>query len=258
MTNQTPNNKIEKALPVTANNDQLQANTINARDLHSYLESKQDFSTWIKKRIQKYQFIEGEDFVLFHKKMENSKMGRPSVEYHITTDMAKELGMVENNTRGREIRNYFIQVEKNARAFNDALQDTPAIVLERYAKVKREQEQLAATLKEAQPKLETFDLMFSDDQSECTLSEFAKTLNQKGDLELSRQFGGGRRLKDYLKTTGVLIPSSGLPYQRYIEAGYFKTYVYKHNGGKVTRSKLTKKGCVWLTRKLMNSTTKTH
>ena len=80
--------------------------TIKARDLHSFLESKQDFSTWIKNRIEKYDFIENQEFVRFHKKMEanNATM----IEYAITLDMAKELSMVENNEQGRLARRYFI------------------------------------------------------------------------------------------------------------------------------------------------------
>ena len=42
----------------------------NARELHSFLESKQDFSTWIKKRIKDYGFLENQDYILLHKKME--------------------------------------------------------------------------------------------------------------------------------------------------------------------------------------------
>ena len=84
--------------------------TVNARELHSFLDSKQDFSTWIKNRIAKYDFIENQDFVRFHKKMEanNATM----IEYFVTLDMAKELSMVENNEQGRLARRYFIQCEK--------------------------------------------------------------------------------------------------------------------------------------------------
>ena len=37
--------------------------TVNARELHAFLESKQDFSTWIKNRINEYDFTENQDFV---------------------------------------------------------------------------------------------------------------------------------------------------------------------------------------------------
>ena len=84
--------------------------TVNARDLHEYLESRSDFSTWIKGRIDKYCFEEGSDYICLHKKMEanNATM----IEYHITFDMAKELSMVENNEKGRMARRYFIECEK--------------------------------------------------------------------------------------------------------------------------------------------------
>ena len=62
--------------------------TVSARELHSFLESKQDFSTWIKNRVEHYDFVENQDFVVFHKKMENPNGGRPSQEYYITLDMA--------------------------------------------------------------------------------------------------------------------------------------------------------------------------
>ena len=37
---------------------------LNARDLHVFLQSKQEFATWIKNRIEKYRFKEGEDFLI--------------------------------------------------------------------------------------------------------------------------------------------------------------------------------------------------
>lgn len=84
----------------------------NARDLHAVLESGQDFSNWIKNRIEQYGFAEGEDFSTNLLK----SRGRPRTDYHLTLDMAKELAMVENNERGRAVRRYFIAIEKDHRA----------------------------------------------------------------------------------------------------------------------------------------------
>ncbi len=88
-------------------------NTVNARTLHVFLESKQDFSDWIKKRISQYGFVESVDFIRLHKNMEanNAKM----IEYHIALDMAKELSMVERNQKGKEARQYFIECERQVR-----------------------------------------------------------------------------------------------------------------------------------------------
>ena len=88
--------------------------TVNARELHAFLESKQDFSTWIKNRIADYDFVENQDFVRFHKKMEANNA--TLIEYAISLDMAKELSMVERNEQGKQARKYFIECEKRLQA----------------------------------------------------------------------------------------------------------------------------------------------
>lgn len=118
--------------------------TVNARELHAFLEVGKDFSTWINTRIQQYGFVENQDYVIGFPNLENQSNGwkvdspnlgnqktgwtvdspilanqqvgrggdRRSKEYHLTLDMAKELAMVERNQKGREARHYFIQCEK--------------------------------------------------------------------------------------------------------------------------------------------------
>jgi len=91
--------------------------TVNARELHEFLESKQEFSNWIKNRITKYGFIEEIDFTV--DKFINGKATQK--DYHITLDMAKELSMVENNDKGKEARKYFISIEKKSKNTTDRI-----------------------------------------------------------------------------------------------------------------------------------------
>ena len=86
--------------------------TVNARDLHGFLESRQDFSDWIKNRIQQYGFVENIDYGVITNFGNNLSGGRPSKEYAITVDMAKELAMVERSEKGRQARQYFIECER--------------------------------------------------------------------------------------------------------------------------------------------------
>lgn len=83
-------------------------NAVNARELHTFIQAKSRFNDWIKNRISKYGFMENQDYIT----VATSTGGRPSKEYYITFDMAKELAMVENNDKGREARRYFIDIEK--------------------------------------------------------------------------------------------------------------------------------------------------
>jgi len=100
-------------LPQVQEHNQL-TQAVNARELHGFLKSRQDFSTWIKNRIADYDFVENQDFVRFHKKMEANNA--TLIEYAITLDMAKELSMVERNEQGKQARKYFIECEKRLHA----------------------------------------------------------------------------------------------------------------------------------------------
>lgn len=99
--------------------------TVNARELHEFLESKRKFADWIKQRIESFDFTENVDYVTFS---QNRESGGRSIEYHISIDMAKELSMLERNDKGKQARLYFIECERivNAKqvpqSFAEALQ----------------------------------------------------------------------------------------------------------------------------------------
>ncbi len=84
--------------------------TVNARELHSFLEVSTRFSDWIQRRIDEYEFVENQDFIVLLKNEKNPIGGRPQKEVHISIDMAKELSMVERNEKGKQARQYFIEM----------------------------------------------------------------------------------------------------------------------------------------------------
>ncbi|PIT68765.1 antA/AntB antirepressor family protein [Bartonella tribocorum] len=101
--------------------DQETVQTVNACELHAFLEIGKDFSTWIKDRIHQYKFEEGSDFIKTQD-LRSPKLGSAksravtAIDYHLTLDMAKELSMVERNEKGRQARRYFIECEKKLKS----------------------------------------------------------------------------------------------------------------------------------------------
>lgn len=149
-------NNIGTLIPITENTGKR---AVNARDLHGFLESKQDFSTWIKARIDKYDFVENQDYQVFHNFMENSKGGRPLIEYALSIDMAKELSMVEGNEKGKEARRYFIACEKrlNSLSVPSYQISDPIKRAEAWIEEEKKRQQLALENGMLKPKAEYFD-----------------------------------------------------------------------------------------------------
>lgn len=88
--------------------DDANGQYVDARTLHGALEIGRDFATWIKDRIEKYGFLEGADFSTasgLSSPVSGSAKARPqeTIDYRLSLSMAKELAMVENNDRGREV-----------------------------------------------------------------------------------------------------------------------------------------------------------
>lgn len=93
-----------------------EVNSVNARDLHEVLESDTKFSDWIKRRLDETDAILNADYIIVSQKRETiteyGKKASVITEYILTTDIAKEIAMMERNEKGKQVRRYFIEVEK--------------------------------------------------------------------------------------------------------------------------------------------------
>lgn len=112
---------------IKCNEDRI---TLSARELHEFLEIKTEFAKWMH-RMCEYGFSKDVDYRVIVKNDENPLGGRPSTDYEITIDMAKEIAMIQRNEKGKQARQYFLNLEK---AWND-----PKMVLSRALKVANSQ-----------------------------------------------------------------------------------------------------------------------
>lgn len=180
---------------------------VSARELHDFLGSKRDFSNWIKDRIDKYGFIENQDFEVFNNFGENPQGGRPLIEYALSVDMAKEISMVEGTERGKQARQYFIQCEKQlAQASLPSYQlSDPIERAQKWIQEEQHRQQLALEVKAKEEIIEQqkpkvlFAECVTTSPTNILISDLAKLLTQNGIII------GQNRLFDWLTANGYLI-----------------------------------------------------
>lgn len=184
---------------------------VSGRDLHEFLESKQDFTDWIKNRIEKYGFIENEDFTL-HKFMVGKSWKH---DYILKLDIAKELSMVEGSSKGKQARLYFIECEKRLKQSTNTIKipQTYAEALLEAGRLAMENEKLLLEKQEMTPKVEYYEKVI-DSESEFTVTQIAKEL-----------FMSAKQLNLILANEGVQFKQNGqwLLYSKYQDKGYTKT-----------------------------------
>ena len=89
---------------------------VSARELHEFLEVKTAYKDWFP-RMCEYGFTTGTDFNLLkieRVQMEGNRMvSRPVEDAALTIDMAKEICMIQRNEKGKQARQYFLQLEED-------------------------------------------------------------------------------------------------------------------------------------------------
>lgn len=169
--------------------------TVNARSVWVWLGSKQEFANWIKGRINKYGFVEGEDFC-FDKFV---KAGNNAVikDYHISISMAKELCMIENNERGKEARRYFIEMEKKAKSL------TQLQVLAQITQEMVKQEKLIAEHDDRIRRIEAKQTAFEEGVNYFSVVGYAAYKGFSVDLKTAQQLG--KQASSLSKERGILV-----------------------------------------------------
>lgn len=184
---------------------------VSGRMLHEFLEVKSPYTQWFE-RMKEYGFAENEDFVPHSQKCESGGASGIKViqDHAIKLDMAKEIAMIQRTDKGKQARQYFIQVEKDynspekimARALQIAQQELSTLRLENAIK-----DQQIAELK---PKADYMDMIVNN-KSLVTITQIAKDYGMSA-----------KQMNHILNTLGVQYKQSGqwLLYAKYHHLGY--------------------------------------
>ena len=219
---------MNELIKVTYDNDRP---AVSARDLHEFLEVGSEYSHWFK-RMCEYGFTEGQDYSPFLTNRVDGLSGKPRQDAILTIDMAKELCMLQRNEKGKQARQYFIQLEKDW--------NSPEKVMARALQIANKKLQvLEAKAEEDKPKVLFADSVAASHTS-ILIFDLAKILKQNG-VDI-----GGNRLFDWMRKNGYLVRRKGsdynMPTQRSMEMGLFevKETSVSHSDGHISVNKTPK------------------
>ena len=204
---------------------------VSARDLHDFLEVGARYNDWFP-RMCEYGFTEGEDYYSFLSNRVDGLSGKPRQDAVLTIDMAKEICMIQRNEKGKQARQYFLQIEKDW--------NSPEKVMARALQIAETKLKTLETKVAADAPKVLFADAVSASRTSILVGELAKILKQNG-VEI-----GPHRLFAWLRENGYLIRRNGsdfnMPTQRSMELGLFtvKETAITRSDGAVTVSKTPK------------------
>ena len=224
--------------------------TVSARDLHDGLEIKTAFKDWFP-RMAEYGFEAGKDFC---SKMSESTGGRPAIDYQITVDMAKQICMIQRSEKGRQYRQYFLDLEKAWNTPEQVMARALKVAGQTIDKLKGENAGLLEDVQRMRPK-EIFADAVATSHSSILIGDLAKLIKQNG-VDI-----GQKRLFAWMRGNGYLIKRNGsdwnMPTQKSMEMGLFevKESTVNNPDGSVRINKTTKvtgKGQQYFINKFLN------
>lgn len=227
--------------------------TVSARELHEGLEIKSNFTTWFD-RMKEYGFTESDYKKCFPNLESGQNGGQNMVDYQISVDMAKQICMIQRSEKGRQYRQYFLDLEK---AWN-----TPEQVMARALKIADKQIEdlkqsnllLEHKIEQDRPKTIFADAV-STSHTSILIGDLAKIIRQNG-VDI-----GQKRLFEWMRQNGYLIKSGSsrnMPTQKGMDMKLFEvkesTIQNPDGSSRITRTtKVTGKGQLFFVNKLLGN-----
>lgn len=214
--------------------------TVSARELHEGLEIKTAFKDWFP-RMTAYGFEKNQDFILVAQKRATNNPKNPITtynDYQISIDMAKQICMIQRTEKGKQYRQYFIDLEKAWNTPEQVMARALKIANNEIDKLKAENKVLIADTERMKPK-EIFADAVESSRTSILIGDMAKLICQNGH-EI-----GQNRLFEWMRQNDYLIKSGGsknMPTQKAMEQKLFevkeRTVVNPDGSVRITRTTL--------------------
>ena len=210
---------------------------VSARELYEFLElDKSQWARWTKKNIEEV-FEENQEY----QRLDIVSNGNNTTEYILKLDVAKELSMLSRSEKGKQVRRYFIEVEKKYKALK---------VPQSYAQALLEAGRLALELEKAELENKVQKQLISEYEPKVTYyDKILQSVNSVNISQIAKDYGiSGKELNDILNQEKVQYKQNGqwLLYSKYQDLGYTKSVTGESNGFAWIRSKWTQKGRLFI------------
>lgn len=204
---------MNELIPINYDGEQP---TVSARELHKSLEISKRFSTWFETNSQ--GFIENEDFTsVLSGTVVNNGAHREIQDYSLSVDMAKHICLMSRTEKGKECRQYLIDLEKAWNTPEQVFARALKMADQTIAKLKGSVETLTAEVSvknqiigELKPKADYYDEILKN-PGLVTITQIAKDYGMSG-----------KKMNDILHDLGIQYKQSGqwLLYDKYSKNGY--------------------------------------
>ena len=195
------NKQINNEQLISINVNEQQEPVVSGRELHKALEIGTEYAKWFSRMVE-YGFVENQDFAeVIVKNDENSKGGRPSTDHAMKLDMAKEIAMIQRSEKGKEVRKYFIQVEKDFNSPEKIMARALKIAEHQISVLRLENTEQKQIIEEQEPKV-AFANAITASKNSILIRELARLISQNG-IKI-----GERSLYTWLRENGYVEKNS--------------------------------------------------
>lgn len=235
---------MSNLIPINYDNERP---TVLGRQLYDFLEVDTNYTTWFK-RMTEYGFTENTDYITCLPNLESENHGGQNKQDHqLTIEMAKELCMIQRTEKGKQARQYFIELEKQWNSPEAVFARALKMAERKMAALQGNIQELEQTIESQKPMVLFAETCIASNDS-ILVRELAKLASKNGIII------GEKRLYQKLREWDLILQSKNEPSQKAMDMGLFEvkkgTYNTPYGSETWSTTKVSPKGQIYIIEKL--------